>query len=106
MENQLNNKLPNAQVSFILGIVSIFPGCLCNLLGLVLGIVGFVMAKKAIEEYEANPDSYSSEDYQKAQNGKKFSMIGIILCAVLFIVGLILNLTGVMAGLMDQGGGF
>ena len=64
------------------------------------------MAKKAIEEYDSNPDAYSAEDYQKALNGKKFSMIGIILCAALFLLGIILNLTGALASFMPQGGGF
>ncbi len=101
MENQ---QLPNAQTSFILGILSI-PGCFCGLIGLVLAVIGFILGKKAIEEYEANPDAYSSEDYQKAQNGKKFSMIGIILCAISFVLGIILQVTGVLANMM-QGGGF
>lgn len=61
--------LPNAQTSFILGILSVVPGCLCSCLGVILGVIGLVLGMNALKEYDSNPAAYSEADYKNAKNG-------------------------------------
>ena len=60
--------LPNSQAILILGILSI-PLCCCyGVVGLVLGVVALVLAKKAQAEYDTNPEGYSG--IKKCNYGK------------------------------------
>ncbi|CAM3391079.1 CCC motif membrane protein [Aequorivita lipolytica] len=76
MEQQ---KLPNATLILIFGIVSIVT-CCCYGLGIIFGIVAIVMAGTATNVYMANPELYTG--YQNVKTGKILSIIGIILSAI------------------------
>ena len=62
MEKQ---KLPNGTLILILGILSIIT-CCCYGIGLILGIIALVLAKKDIVLYATNPELYS--DYKKCKH--------------------------------------
>ncbi len=72
-------KLPNAMAVLILGILSILT-CCCYGMGLILGIVALVLAKKDIALYQANPEQYSG--FQNINTGRILAIIGIILSAI------------------------
>lgn len=75
--------LPNSQAILILGILSI-PLCCCyGVVGLVLGVVALVLAKKAQAEYDTNPEGYSG--IKNVTTGKTLAIIGIVL-SVLFLL--------------------
>lgn len=74
--------LPNATVSLVMGILSIV---ICGL-GLVLGIIGLVMANKDLSIYNNHPDQYSVASYNNTKTGRVCSIIGIII-NVLFVIG-------------------
>ncbi|QIE58327.1 DUF4190 domain-containing protein [Rasiella rasia] len=74
MEQQ---KLPNATLILVFGIISIVTCCCYGVLGLIFGIIAMVMAKKATATYMANPEQYSG--YQNVKTGKILAIIGIIL---------------------------
>jgi hypothetical protein len=76
--------LPNASISLIMGILSIV---ICGL-GVVLGIIGLVMANKDMALYRNNPGFYSEASYNNTKTGRVCSIIGIILSslAVLFYI--------------------
>lgn len=84
-------KLPNAQAAFILGILSIVPGCMCCL-GFILGIIGLVLGQNAMKEYEATPHKYYETDYQNAKNGRTLSIVGLVLTLIQTIFSIIFNL--------------
>jgi len=85
MTNTNLTTAPYAVASLVLGISSLVTGCL--MIGLVLGIVGLVLANKGTKEVVLAPDTYSGTGMLNA--GRITSIIGIILGAVNTIGGLI-----------------
>jgi hypothetical protein len=67
--------LPNASASLVLGILSVVTGCV--FIGLVLGIIGLVIASKDKKMYDENPDAY--DGYGSLNAGRILSIIGIVL---------------------------
>lgn len=72
--------LPNATVSLVLGILSIV---VCGI-GLVVGIIGLVMANKDLALYNNQPGAFSLSSYNQTKTGRTCSIIGIVL-NVLFV---------------------
>lgn len=82
--------LPNSTLILILGILSILTCCCYGVIGLILGIVVIVLAKKAKEIYLADPELYTG--YNNVKTGRILAIIGIVLSAIyvlLIIVTLI-----------------
>ncbi len=98
MEKQ---KLPSANSSLIMGILSIVTACCCyGLPGLIFGFIGLNMAKKAKATYEANPEQYNGMGNVEA--GRITSIIGLVLGA-LFTVYLVYMLsTGKFTEMIEQ----
>lgn len=80
MEQQ---KLPNATLILVFGILSIVTCCCYGILGLIFGIVALVMAKKAIAIYKEAPENYS--DFGNVKTGKILAIIGIILSVLMLV---------------------
>ena len=80
MEKQ---KLPNATAVLILGILSI-PLCCCWGIGLVLGIIALVLAKKDLALYKMDPALYSN--YSALNTGRILAIVGIVLSAISIIL--------------------
>lgn len=87
MEKQ---KLPNATIVLVFGIMSVITCCCYGVIGLILGIIGVVLANNATKVYLENPEMYSG--YQNLKNGKVLCILGIILSFLylLLIVGMIM----------------
>lgn len=77
MEQQ---KLPNATLILVFGILSIVTCCCYGLIGLILGIVALVLANKATKVYAENPEAYTG--FQNVKTGKILAIIGIVLSAL------------------------
>ncbi|WP_100611478.1 CCC motif membrane protein [Confluentibacter lentus] len=86
MEQQ---KLPNATLILVFGILSIITCCCYGIIGLILGIVAVILASKATKLYAENPELYTG--FQNVKIGKILAIIGIILSALylLFVLWLI-----------------
>ncbi|WP_431136624.1 CCC motif membrane protein [Psychroserpens mesophilus] len=80
MEKQ---KLPNSTLILVFGILSIVTCCCYGVLGLILGIITIVLAKKATALYAENPELYSG--FQNVKTGKILAIIGIVL-SVLYLI--------------------
>lgn len=80
MEQQ---KLPNATLILVFGIVSIVTCCCYGIIGLVFGIIAIVLAKKATTVYLENPEQYTG--YSNVKTGKILAIIGVILSCVYLI---------------------
>ncbi|WP_024772594.1 MULTISPECIES: CCC motif membrane protein [Aquimarina] len=94
MENK--QQLPNATLVLIFGIASIVT-CFCyGFLGLVFGIIALVLAKKAKEQYLANPELYIG--YENLNAGRICAIIGTILSSLylLIIIGYIIFMGALM----------
>lgn len=72
-------KLPNAMAVLILGILSIVT-CCCYGIGLVLGIIALVLAKKDMVLYKEQPERYFG--YQNLNTGRILAIIGIVVSAI------------------------
>ena len=86
MEKQ---KLPNAQAVLILGILSILTCCCWGIIGLILGILALILAKKDTVLYLENPELY--DGYGNINIGRVLAIIGIILSSIYLIFTLYLK---------------
>lgn len=96
MEQQ---KLPNSTLILVLGIISIV-SCCCYGLGIILGIVVFVMAGTATKTYMANPELYTG--YQNVKVGKILAIIGMILSAIYLGIIVFMYSKYGMEGIMEM----
>jgi multisubunit Na+/H+ antiporter MnhB subunit len=104
-------ELPNSTLILVFGILSVIGCCCYGIVGLVFGIIAMLMAQKATNIYNENPEMYSG--YQNVKTGKILAVIGIVLSALVLIVGIIsLIIFGGMEGveemqreMMEQYGG-
>jgi hypothetical protein len=75
--------LPNSTGILVLGILSIITCCCYGIVGLVLGIVALVMAKKAANLYKEAPENYTG--YSNVKAGKVLAIIGIVFNALMLL---------------------
>ncbi|WP_100615901.1 CCC motif membrane protein [Confluentibacter citreus] len=81
MEQQ---KLPNATLILVFGILSIITCCCYGIVGLILGIVTVILASKATKLYAENPELYTG--FQNVKIGKILAIIGIVLSVLYLLV--------------------
>ncbi|MBS1634872.1 MAG: hypothetical protein JST26_03045 [Bacteroidetes bacterium] len=82
--------VPNSTAVLVLGICSIFPGCLClGFIGITCGIIALVLAKKGLAAYNTNPGQYTIVSYNNLKAGRVCGIIGICLSAIVFIINVI-----------------
>ncbi|MFN9112055.1 MAG: CCC motif membrane protein [Bacteroidota bacterium] len=79
-------KLPNATAILILGILSILTCCCWGVIGLTLGIVALILAKKDLALYNENPEIY--EGYSNINTGRILAIIGIVLSSIYLIANI------------------
>lgn len=82
---EIKQKLPNATAVLVLGIFSIVTCCFYGI-GMILGIVALVLAKKDTALFNENPQLFTN--YSNIKTGKILAIIGIVL-SVLFIAYII-----------------
>jgi len=85
-------RLPHATTSLVLGILSILT-CICyGIIGLPLGIVAYVLGRKALHNYSENPEAYRLN--RNAAAGKILGGIGIVvnLIYILLVIWVIYQL--------------
>jgi hypothetical protein len=107
--NQIQQNLPNATGALVLGILSIV-FCFCyGLIGIILGIIGLVMANKALKIYSSSPETYTESSHKNVKAGRICSIIGLCLSS-LYIVVIIIYVAvlgaAIGGGLMQGLGGF
>ncbi len=76
-------QLPNSTLILVFGILSIVGCCCYGIVGLIFGVVAMIMAKKATDIYNANPEIYIG--YQNVKTGRILAIIGIILSSLVLI---------------------
>ncbi|PQV46294.1 hypothetical protein CLV33_11091 [Jejuia pallidilutea] len=83
MEQQ---KLPNATIALILGIIS-FIACCCStgIGGLIFSGIALFLVKKDTKLYAENPELYSN--FSQLKTAKTIAIIGLVLAALTLIWG-------------------
>ena len=87
--------VPNAVAALVLGILSIITSC--YIIGLVLGIIGLVLANKGRQAYQETPDAYNG--YGMLNAGRIMSIIGICLGGLWTFYWIIVAVIGAGMGL-------
>ena len=95
-----NLVLPNATAVLVLGIISIV-GAFCYGVGIILGIIGLVLANKDRKLIDANPEVYSQGTVSNLRAGRICSIVGIAIGAI-FLIVIVLYLIYFMPAIMDQ----
>jgi ABC-type phosphate transport system permease subunit len=82
-------RLPNATLVLVMGILSIVGCCFYSIPGFIFGIIALVVGKKATNEYNEAPDNYTGIENVKA--GKIMAIIGMVisLLYLIMIIGVI-----------------
>jgi predicted RND superfamily exporter protein len=94
-------ELPNSTLILIFGILSIIGCCCYGVVGLVFGIIAILMAQKATNIYNENPEMYNG--YQNVKTGKILAVIGVVLSALVLIIGIVsLIIFGGLEGIQDM----
>lgn len=90
MEKQ---KLPNATVSLILGILS-FIGCCCTsgFGGVILSGIALFLVNKDKKKYIENPELY--DNYSQLNTARIIAIIGLVLSLLIVCVFIYLQVTG------------
>ena len=83
MEQQ---KLPNATLILVFGIVSIVTCCCYGIIGLIFGVIGLVLANKAMQLYAENPELY--DGVKNVKTGKILCIIGIVLNVIYLLLSI------------------
>ena len=79
--------VPNSTAVLVLGICSIFPGCICiGIIGIVCVIIALVLANKGMSFYNSNPTNYSIASFNNLKAGKVCAIIGVCLSSLIFII--------------------
>lgn len=79
--------LPNATTVLVLGIISI-PTAFCyGIIGVVLGIICLVLAKKDRQLYETNPEAYSG--IENVNSGRVCGIIGLSIGSIFALIVII-----------------
>lgn len=86
MEEQ---KLPNATVSLILGIISFIACCLSSGFGgVILSAIALYLANKDLKMAQPNPELY--ENYNTVKTAKIIAIVGLVLAAITAIISIVL----------------
>lgn len=92
--------LPNATTVLVLGIISIV-GAFCYGIGIILGIIGLVLANKDRKLIDANPDTFSQGSVSNLRAGRICSIIGIVVGAI-FLIVIVLYLIYFMPMILEE----
>ncbi|MDX1761781.1 MAG: CCC motif membrane protein [Christiangramia sp.] len=94
-------ELPNSTLILVFGILSIIGCCCYGVAGIVFGIIALVMAKRAIEIYNSEPELYTG--YQNVKTGRILAIIGLVLSGISIIANIIFFfMYGGIEGMMEM----
>jgi len=101
---EINNlgtkKVPNNVGILVLGICSIFPGCICyGIPGIICAIIALALSSKANKLIRENPGMYDEGSKQLVNAGKICAIIGLCLSFIWFLYIILVGvaLTGASA---------
>ena len=81
-------QLPTSTIILIFGILSIIGCCCYGVLGVIFGIIALVMAKRATEIYNADPELYTG--FENVKTGRILAIIGLVLSSLNLIASVVM----------------
>jgi hypothetical protein len=83
----LQQNLPNSTTVLVLGILSIVFCCwYFSIVGIILGILALVMAKRDLLLYYSNKSLYTLSSYNNLKAGRICAIIGLTVAVIFFII--------------------
>ena len=83
----LQQNLPNSTTVLVLGILSIVFSCwYFSIVGIILGILALVMAKRDLLLYYSNKSLYTLSSYNNLKAGRICAIIGLTVAVIFFII--------------------
>lgn len=82
----IQQNLPHATTSLVLGIISIVGSMCYGIVGLVCGIIGLIQANRDRKLFLESPDLYAASSYSTSNAGRICSIIGIVLSAIIIVI--------------------
>jgi len=76
-------QLPNATTVMVLGIISIPTSFCYGIIGIILGIIALVIAKKDLRLHRENPGEY--DGYENLSAGRVCAIIGLSIGSIFFV---------------------
>lgn len=104
---QRKEELPNATASLVLGILAVvFTTILCfcygSLIGLVLSIVGMVLASGGEKKYNDEPGRYDEQSYQRNRVGKILNLIALVISGLMNLFGIVFIILAITDALPES----
>jgi hypothetical protein len=100
---------PGSIMWMIFGIVSVilcwygfipYAGPFLAIVALVFGVLAMKKGKKMQAEYDANPDMYKKASKAFIKVASITGLIGLIVAAIFFVIGIVVTILAVMEGAM------
>lgn len=84
-------KLPADNTAMVLAIIATVVSILCccffgSFVGVILSVIGFIMANSSINQYKQSPEKYDASSYRRVNSAKIFNLVILIISALLSIV--------------------
>lgn len=98
----MQQTLPNATIVLVLGILSIVTCCCYGVIGLILGIIALVLAKKDRALYAMNMSAYTESSFKNLNAGRVCAIIGLILNMIYLLICIAFIIMFGFASLNDQ----
>lgn len=86
-------ELPNSTAVLVLGILSI-PCCCFSLVGVILGVIGLILAKQDLKKYHLAPHRFSQKSYKNLKAGQVCAIIGVALGSIGFVSTIVQVIVG------------
>ncbi|MGB3774078.1 MAG: CCC motif membrane protein [Leeuwenhoekiella sp.] len=81
-------KLPNATIALVLGIISFIACCFSSGFGgLLLSGIALYMANKDLKAAQPNPELY--ENYNTAKTAKIIAIVGLVLALIIAVISVV-----------------
>ncbi len=82
----IQQNLPNATSSLVLGIISIVGSFCYGIVGLICGIIGVILANRDKKLYKEAPELYTQSSFGTSSAGRTCSIIGIVLSSLILVI--------------------
>ena len=83
----LQQNLPNSTTVLVLGILSIvFSSWYFSIIGIILGILALVLAKRDLLLYNSNKSLYTLSSYNNLKAGRICAIIGLVVAFIFFFI--------------------
>lgn len=105
--NMMKQDAPNALVVLIIGIISLalitILSCLgFGFVGFIASVVGFILAVKAQNQVNLDPQLYTEDSKKQLRIGKILNLIGLIIGGLVTVLFVVLLIIGGGINLMEQ----